>query len=103
MPFQTVVYDADLSLLQDGDFIQRHIGSQFVFEAVNADELAVQLFFVLVELHETLRPLGLELLHKVAQTEGGLQVALGYFLVAEGYKRIGLEIPGGLVGVPIDF
>ena len=51
------------SLLEDGDFVERHVGCEFVLQAVDIDELAVELFFVFVELHEEVLPLLLVLLH----------------------------------------
>ena len=56
-----------LSLLEDGDFVERHVGCEFVLQAVDIDELAVELFFVLVELHEEVFPLLLVLLHAPLQ------------------------------------
>ena len=101
VPFYFVIFYIDLSLLQDGNLIHRHFWSQFVLKTVNLNKLAVQLFFVLVELIKTLCPLGLKLLYKVAQTERRIQVTLGYFLVAKGYKGICVEVPRGLMRIPI--
>ena len=52
-----------LPLLEDGDFVERHVGCEFVLQAVDVDELAVELLFVLVQLHEEVLPILLVLLH----------------------------------------
>ena len=53
--------------MQDGDFVKRDIGSEFVLQAVDVDELAVEFFLVGVELHEEVLPLPLVLLHAPLQ------------------------------------
>ena len=53
----------DFSLLKDGDFVQWNIRSQLVLQAIDVDELAVELFLVLMQLHELALPLRLVLLH----------------------------------------
>ena len=57
----------NLSLLEDGDLVERNIGGEFVLQAVDVDELAVELFLVLVELHEEVLPLLLVLLQAPLQ------------------------------------
>lgn len=61
-------FNTDFSLLQDGYFLQWDIGREFVLQSVDVDELAVELLFVLVELHEEVLPLLLVLLHAPLQT-----------------------------------
>ena len=54
-------------MLKDGYLVERNIWGEFVLQAVDVDELAVELFFVLVELHEEVLPLLLVLLHAPLQ------------------------------------
>lgn len=58
----------DFTLLKDGDFIQWNIRSKLVLQAIDVDELAVELFLVLMQLHELALPLRLVLLHAPFQT-----------------------------------
>lgn len=60
-------FNADFSLLQDGHFFQWDIGREFVLQSVDVDELAVELFLVLVQLHEEVLPLLLVGIHQVLQ------------------------------------
>ena len=53
----------DFTLLKDGDFIQWNIRSQLILQAIDVDELAVELFLVLMQLHKLVFPLRLVLLH----------------------------------------
>lgn len=53
----------DFTLLKDRDFIQWNIWSQLVLQAIDVDELAVELFLVLMQLHKLALPLRLVLLH----------------------------------------
>ena len=57
----------DFTLLKDGDFVERNIRSELVLQAINVDELAVELFLVLMQLHKLALPLRLVLLHQVFQ------------------------------------
>ena len=57
----------DFTLLKDSDFVERHIGRKLVLQAVDVDELAVELFLVLVELLELMLPLLLVLLYAPCQ------------------------------------
>ena len=57
----------DFTLLEDGDFVERNIWSQLVLQAIDVDELAVELFLVLMQLHKLALPLRLVLLHQVFQ------------------------------------
>ncbi len=70
VPHDFTVFDVNLAFLQDGDFIQGHIGSELALEAVDVDELAVQLFFVLMKLKELGGPLHLIEVHTPLQTLG---------------------------------
>ena len=63
MPYNFVVFYRDFTLLEDGDFIERHIWSEFVLQAVDVDKLAIEFLLILVELHELMFPLLLVLLH----------------------------------------
>lgn len=53
----------DFTLLKDSDFIQWNVRSQLVLQAIDVDELAVELFLVLMQLHKLALPLRLVLLH----------------------------------------
>ena len=57
------------SLLQDGDFVQWHIGSQLILQTVDVDKLAVEFLFVGMELHEEGFPLTVVLIYEVAQAD----------------------------------
>ena len=57
---ELVVLDGDLSLLEDSDFIKRHIWSQLVLQAIYLNKLLVELLLISMELHELLRPFVLE-------------------------------------------
>ena len=54
-------------MLKDGYLVERDIGGEFVLQTVDVDELAVEPFFVFVELHEEVLPLLLVLLHAPLQ------------------------------------
>ena len=54
-------------MLKDGYLVERDIGGEFVLQTVDIDELAVELFFVLMQLHEKEFPLLLVLLHAPLQ------------------------------------
>ena len=80
--------DANLPLLQNGNFIQRNIGGQFIFEAVDLDKLSVEFLFVLVQLAELIFPLLFVLFHAPLQS-----VALFALLGLYAYQLVGLEVP----------
>ena len=117
VPDDFSVFDINLAFLQDGDFIQGHIGSELVLQAVDVDELTVEFFFVLMKLKELGGPLHLIEVHTPLQTLGGRSCgvyadACGAGIVIEnvyagslvdGEQLVGLEIPGGFVGVPVLF
>ena len=44
------MFSGYLFLLEDGDFVERNVWGQFVFETVDLDKLAVQFFLILVQL-----------------------------------------------------
>lgn len=71
VPDDFSVFDINLAFLQDGDFIQGHIGSELVLQAVDVDELTVEFFFVLMKLKELGGPLHLIEVHTPLQTLGG--------------------------------
>ena len=70
MPYNFTVFYRDFTLLEDGDFIERHIGGEFVLQAVDVDKLTIEFLFILVELHKLMLPLLLVLLHSPCQTIG---------------------------------
>ena len=57
IPLQFALLNLNLSLLQDGDFIQWNIRGQFILQTIDVNELAVQFLFILMELHEETFPL----------------------------------------------
>ena len=95
------LFNCYFSLLQDGDFLQRYIGSQFVLQTIDFDELAVQFFLVLVESHETLSPFlliaAVAVFHQVRIQTRFLTVAL------HPNEFIHLKVPRGFVSVPVKF
>ena len=113
----------DFTLLKDSDFIERHIWSQLVLQAIDVDELAVKLFLVLVQLHKLALPLLLVLRYAPCQAVelwgswiyadmlARLLKMLLYLVIdvlhigilINGQKLVALEIPRGLVGVPVGF
>ena len=68
VPGNTIICYINLCLLKDGDFIQWNIRSQLVLQAIDVDELAVELFLVLMQLHKLALPFRLVLLHAPFQT-----------------------------------
>ena len=93
MPNDLIILNGDFPLLKNGYLVKRNIWSQFVFEAIDTDKLAVQFFFVLVKLVELLFPFCLEVLHEVFKTIGGCTTAALGVLIAEGNKGIALVVP----------
>ena len=90
--------ETDFSLLEYGDFVHGYIGMKFVLKTVDLDELTVKLFFVGVELMEEGLPFVFVLVHAPFQSfwVGWLTVS---WLHIEAWAA--LEVPGGLVGVPV--
>ena len=68
------MFSGYLFLLEDGDFVERNVWGQFVFETVDLDKLAVQFFLIGVELKESGSPFGLKFLYEVFN-------AMGFFIV----------------------
>ena len=85
-------------MLQDGDFLRRHVGRQFVLQAVYLDKLAVQFLFVGMKLEELLRPMLPVGIHQVGQA-----VRTFALLFVEADEFVLLEVPRGFVGVPVGF
>ena len=50
MSVKPYLFSGYLFLLEDGDFVERNVWGQFVFETVDLDKLAVQFFLILVQL-----------------------------------------------------
>ena len=63
MPFNLVVIYCYLTLLKNSDFIKGDIGRKLILQTIDVDELAVELFLVLVELIERMLPLLFVLLY----------------------------------------
>ena len=121
MPYNFAVFYRDFTLLEDGDFIKRHIGSELLLQAVDVDKLTIEFLFILVELHELMFPLLFVLLHSPCQAIGirerGVDIeafacllemlfykVIDIFLVGlliDGQQFIALEVPTGFVRVPI--
>ena len=98
MPNYLFVFNTYFTLLQDGDFLRRHVGRQFILQAVYLDKLAVQLLLVGMKLEELLRPMLPVGIHQVGQA-----VRTFALLFAEPDEFILLEVPRGFVGVPVRF
>ena len=67
VPLQGIALNAHLALLQDGNFVQRHIGSKLILQAVNINELTVKFFFIGVKLHKEGAPFLMITLHELLQ------------------------------------
>ena len=68
VPTETVICNIDFSLLQNGYLRECNIWCKLILQTVYVNELTVELFFVLVKLHEEVFPLCLVLLHTPFQT-----------------------------------
>ena len=90
--------ETDFSLLEYGDFVHGYIGMKFVLKTVDLDELTVKLFFVGVELMEEGLPFVFVLVHAPFQS-----FRVGWFAFGGLYfeEWTALEVPGGLVSIPV--
>lgn len=84
--------------MQDGNFLRRHVGHQFVLQAIYLDKLAVQFLLVGMKLEELLCPMLPVGIHQVGQA---VRTFSGF--LAEADEFVLLEVPGGFVGVPVGF
>lgn len=96
MPNYLSVLNTYFSLLQDGDFLRRHVGRQFVLQVVYLDKLAVQFLLVGMKLEELLRPM-----FPVGINQVGQAVRTFACFLAEADEFVFLEVPRGFVGVPV--
>ena len=80
--------------LIQGNFAQRHFGRQLVLKAVGIDENAVVFFLQPLHFQRHLPPVGTKF--PVRCLQGRLTVRL------QQQRQTG-EVPGGLVGVPVNF
>src|SRR5574344_587712 len=113
-----ILLDADFTLLKDSHLVQRHIGCQFVLQAIDFDELAVQFLLVFMELFEAGPPLGLHQLQPfldAAEIGGveGLLFTRQFVYFADGIHKLVFtiqiddfiyrKIPGGFMSIPVGF
>ena len=78
----------------EGDLVQRHLGGQFVLEAVGVDEDAVVLLLKPLHLQRGLPPTGAKMPVRFLQRRPAM---------FGGKQREDGEVPGNFVGVPVEF
>ena len=96
VPHNIVVLDMNFTLLEDGDFIERNIGGEFVLQTVYFNKLTVKFFLVSVKLHKVAFPFAFIFTHYDIKCTPTV-------IVEDTHQFILLEIPRSFVCVPIRF
>ena len=93
MPDHLPFLHRNLTLLKDGNLIQRHIRCEFILQAVDLDELAVQLFLIGVQLVELAGPVLFVHLCDVFKSIGIHKNSLAVILFVDANQFVLIEVP----------